>query len=241
MQNKINRNDLITEIAKVINNIKLSHPVRVAIDGGGNAGKTTLANELSKKLNSFGRSVIQSTIDGFHNPPEIRRKQGKYSPKGYFEDSYNYPLLKKYLLNPLSPNGNLVYKKSVYNFRVNQETDVEYQKAEPDSILIFDGIFLFNDKLISYWDYKIYVDTSFENAMQRAIIRDNELFNGTENVIKLYKKRYIPGQEMYISKHNPIDVSDLVLNNNDYVNPNVTKISNNKLHNDLLQFELKNY
>ena len=107
MQNKVNREDLIAELADVINNIKLPHPVKVAIDGGGNAGKTTFANELQRNLENLGRRVIRSTIDGFHNPPEIRRRQGKFSPKGYFEDSYNYPLLKKYLLDPLGPEGNL--------------------------------------------------------------------------------------------------------------------------------------
>jgi uridine kinase len=238
MQNSPSRDDLISEIAEVINNINLPHPVRVAIDGGGNAGKTTLADELSLKLNNLGRSVIRSTIDGFHNPPEIRRKQGKYSPRGYFEDSYNYPLLKKFLLDPLGPNGNLNYKESIYNFKINMETNVEFQRAAQNSVLLFDGIFLFNEQLISYWDYKLYVDASFENTMERAIIRDNELFGGTENVIKLYKKRYIPGQEMYLSMRNPIGVSDIVLNNNDYQNPMVIKISKNKHHNNL--FHVRN-
>ena len=120
MQNKVRREDIIAEIADVINHIDLPHPVRVAIDGGGAAGKTTFADELVAPLEKFGRTVIRSTIDGFHNPPEIRRRQGKYSPKGYFEDSYDYPQLKKYLLEPLGPNGDLNYKESVYNFRINK-------------------------------------------------------------------------------------------------------------------------
>jgi uridine kinase len=238
MQNSVSREDLIYEIAEVINQIDLPHPVRVAIDGGGAAGKTTFANELIEPLEKLGRNVIRSTIDGFHNPPEKRRKQGKLSPKGYFEDSYDYPQLKKYLLEPLGPTGDLNYKESVYNFRINQPTTVETKKASKNSILIFEGIFLFNEYLFPYWDYKLFIDASFKNTMQRAIVRDNELFGGTDNVIKLYKKRYIPGQKMYLSKHNPIGVSDIVLNNNDYHKPVITKISNNRLHNNL--FHIRN-
>ena len=130
--NKPKREDLINEIASVINKIDLPHPVRVGIDGGGAAGKTTFADELVEPLEKLGRNVIRSTIDGFHNPPEIRRRQGKYSPKGYFEDSYDYPQLKKYLLEPLGPNGNLHYKESVYNFRINEPTNVESQKGGGD-------------------------------------------------------------------------------------------------------------
>ncbi len=232
------RKKIINEIASVINKIDLPHPVRVAIDGGGAAGKTTLANELIEPLEKLGRTVIRATIDGFHNPPEIRRQKGRFSPKGYLEDSYNYPLLKKYLLEPLGPNGNLEYKKSVYNFRINQPTNEKIEIAKRNSILIFEGIFLFNRFLFSYWDYKIYVDASFETTMQRAIVRDNDLFGGAENTIKLYKQRYIPGQKMYMEKYNPINHSDIVLNNNDYKNPYVTKISDHKLHRNL--FHIRN-
>lgn len=233
MQNNPKREDLVTEIADVINQIKLPHPVRVAIDGGGNAGKTTFANEIEEALIKLNRNVIRATIDGFHNPPEIRRRQGQYSPKGYFEDSYNYPVIKKYLLEPLGPNGNLEYKESHYNFRISDETNVKEQRASTESILLFDGIFLFNEHLFTYWDYKVFIDTSFENTTKRAIIRDNELFGGEEKVIKIYKERYIPGQELYLKKHNPISVSDIVLNNNDYLKPKVTKISNHNLHKNL--------
>lgn len=237
-QNHRNRKNLINEIAQVINQIQLPHPVRVAIDGAGNAGKTTFSDELHESLLNLGRNVIRATIDGFHNPPEIRRKQGKYSPKGYFEDSYNYPELRRYLLEPLSPNGNLKYKKSVYNFKINQPTNDKINIAEPNSILLFDGIFLFNEHLFTYWDYKVFIDASFENTMQRAIIRDNDLFGGTENVIKLYKRRYIPGQKIYLKKYDPIKSSDIVVNNNDYLNPSIIRISYHPLHNNL--FHIRN-
>ena len=223
MQKNNNRKELIYELAAVINKIDLPHPVRVGIDGAGNAGKTTFADELVEPLEKLGRTVIRATIDGFHNPPEIRRRQGKYSPQGYLEDSYNYNALKRYLLDPLGPNGNLKYKESVYNFKINKPTKVPIKIAAQNSILIFEGIFLFNQHLFTYWDYKLYINTSFENTMQRALIRDNELFGGEENVIKLYKRRYIPGQEMYLTMFNPIGVSDIVLNNNDLPKSNCIK------------------
>ncbi len=232
------RKKLVNELASIINQIDLPHPVRIGIDGSGASGKTTFANELVEPLEKLGRTVIRSTIDGFHNPPEIRRRQGKLSPQGYLEDSYNYPSLKKYLLKPLGLNGNLNYKESVYNFRINQPTNVETKIAPKNSILIFEGIFLFNEFLFPYWDYKLFIDASFETTMQRAIVRDNELFGGAENTIKLYKQRYIPGQKMYLKKHNPIENSDIVINNDDYLNPFITKISDHKHHNNL--FHIRN-
>jgi uridine kinase len=145
---------------------------------------------------------------------------------GYLQDYYNYPLHKEYLQDPLEPGGNLRYKKSIYNFKVEQQTNEGFQVAAEDSILLFDGIFLLNDILRDYWDYKIYVDTSFEITLKRAIARDSELFGGTDEVVKLYRRRYIPGHEMYLSTFDPFNVSDIVLKNDDYVNPTINKLSN---------------
>ncbi|MBK8944669.1 MAG: hypothetical protein IPM32_05275 [Ignavibacteriae bacterium] len=230
MHKIFSRKNLLSKIAKIINEIKLYHPTRVAIDGPGNAGKTTFANELEIELNKLERNVIRSSIDGFHHPPEFRRKQGQFSPKGYLEDSHNYESIKKYLLTPLGPNGNLEFKESIYNFKINQPTNAEFKKAQQNSILLFDGIFLFKNELLSYWDYKIYIDASFEKTHQRAIERDQELFGGIENVNKLYKLRYIPGHEMYLSMYNPIGVSDIAFNNDDFQTPIVIKISNNSIN-----------
>ena len=235
MDSIIVRKILVCEIANIINNIKLPHPIRVAIDGPGNAGKTTFANEIAEQLKLLNRNVIRSTIDGFHNPPEFRRRQGQFSPKGYLEDSHNYPSIIKYLLEPLGPNGTLEYKESIYDFKVSQPTNSKLKRASKNSILIFDGIFLFKEELINYWDYKIYIDASFDITTQRAIERDSELFGGEDKVIELYKKRYIPGHGMYLSLYEPIQVSDITLNNNNYQKPTIIKLSENKYHKKMFQ------
>jgi hypothetical protein len=51
------------------------------------------------------RSVIRASVDGFHNPRAVRYEGGRYSPEGYFENSYNYAALKQCFLDPLSPGG----------------------------------------------------------------------------------------------------------------------------------------
>ena len=111
----------------------------------------------------------------------------------------------------------------------------ELKKAEKNSILIFDGIYLFREELVNYWNYKIYLESSFEKTTQRAILRDSKLFGGKEKVIELYKKRYIPGHEMYLIMRNPIGISDIVINNNEFQNPTVIKISNNAYNKDILR------
>ena len=83
------RYQMLDELSNHIDSLKPVHPLRVAIDGVDSAGKTSLANELVSPLQKRGRSVIRASIDSFHNPQLIRYQQGKHSPKGYFQDSFN--------------------------------------------------------------------------------------------------------------------------------------------------------
>src|SRR5215510_3613080 len=103
------RTNLLAAIARRATGLASDKIARVAIDGVDGAGKTTFANELAEVLSGLGRPVIRASVDGFHNPKTIRYAQGRESPVGFFEDSYNYASLKQYLLEPLSPGGSRRY------------------------------------------------------------------------------------------------------------------------------------
>ena len=74
-----------SELASRISSVRRDHPVRVAIDGADASGKTTLADELAAPLQRMGRSVLRSSIDGFHNPATIRRRRGATFLRADFE------------------------------------------------------------------------------------------------------------------------------------------------------------
>ncbi len=78
-------------------------------------GKTTLANELVTPLQKKGRHVIRSSIDGFHNPRHIRKRQGNNSPRGFYEDSFNLIAIAECVLIPLGPEGDLRYKSGQFD------------------------------------------------------------------------------------------------------------------------------
>jgi uridine kinase len=71
-----NRSACIQELAAAIIAGQRDHPVRVAIDGVDGSGKTTLADELVDLIHSAGREVIRASVDGFHNPRDVRYARG---------------------------------------------------------------------------------------------------------------------------------------------------------------------
>ena len=49
--------------------------------------------------------MIHASVDGFHNPREIRYRLGRASPEGFFRNSYDHEKLISLLLAPFSPSG----------------------------------------------------------------------------------------------------------------------------------------
>ncbi|MGB8355606.1 MAG: hypothetical protein WCD79_17035, partial [Chthoniobacteraceae bacterium] len=149
------RQALLKTIATTILSQPYTGVLRVAIDGVDGAGKTTFADELAAVLSPSGRPIIRASVDSFHNPRAMRYRLGKTSPHGFFNDSYNYDLLKTTLLDPLSPGGTQHYKRAAFDHATDSTVTSPEEHATPHSILLFDGIFLHRHILRQYWDFSI--------------------------------------------------------------------------------------
>ena len=215
----MDRAKILNSLASKILAVEQSHPVRVAVDGVDCSGKTTLADELAEVIKGSGCPVIRATIDGFHNPREVRYSCGADSPEGYYFDSFDYDAVQNLLLIPLGPGGTLKYQTGKFDFRTDSKVETSELTASPDSILLFDGVFLLREELWDCWDYTIFVDVTFDTVLKRAVERDHKLMGGEQAVIDRYNTRYIPGQRIYLEAINPADKADAVVINNDIKNP----------------------
>jgi len=208
------RSKLLDQLASQIIRLKKSHPTRVGIDGPDAAGKTTIADELAKLLQRMGRPIIRASIDGFHNPATVRYNRGRMSPEGYYYDSFNYDDLINLLLLPLGPDGSLQYRTTTFDYRTDSPLQTLPQLASPDSILLFDGVFLLRSELAQLWDFTVFVDAAFDVTLARAKQRDAVLFGSVEEVRRRYEQRYIPGQQLYFDKSRPQERANVVIDNN---------------------------
>lgn len=231
----MNRSDLLRDLAALIVSQVRSHPTRVAFDGVDAAGKTTLANDIREQLASCGRQVIRASIDGFHNPKAIRRRDD--SPEGYFRNSFNYAALAENLLAPLGPNGSRLFRRADFDFRSDLNIDSEAERADADAILLIDGIFLLRSELRAHWDLSIFVEADFEKTVSRAEVRDRELFGSTSAVRHRYESRYVPGQRIYLEQEQPKRFADIVVVNNDFDRPRIELPSNLAPHTDARESE----
>ncbi len=189
-------------------------PYLVAIDGMSCSGKTTLADRLAEILKSDDVCVLRPSIDGFHNPKEIRYRQGEYSAQGYYEDCFDYTAVISQLLRPLQ-NGPWPAECSRASFNLRANMPLEEKVTAPqNTILLFDGLSLMRPELNAYWDFRILLKISYEEAIRRALARDLELLGSAENVEKKYRLRYNPAWGMYQDRENPEAMADLVIEKN---------------------------
>lgn len=207
------RQRLLGELAGLIDSLALFHPTRVAIDGVDAAGKTTLADELAGPLVERNRRVIRASIDGLHNPREVRYRRWPDSPEGYYLDSFDYDALRTSLLEPLGPGGDLHYQTAKFDYRTESQVETPERLAPADAVLLFGGVFCLHHELDGCWDYTVFVDVPFEITLKRAQVRDARLFGTAEAVWERYLQRYLPGQRIYLKRCRPKEHADAVVAN----------------------------
>jgi uridine kinase len=196
--------------------VERPHPVRAAITGIDTAGKTILADELGYALEerSGGRQVVRASIDDFQRPRAVRHRRGLDSPTGYYVDGFDFPALRRELLVPLGPGGNRKYRLASLNFEKDEPIQPPLLLAEPDAIVLVDGVFLLQKELAGEWDWSVFLRVDFETALERGAQRDAVRFGSARAARERYEKRYLPAQQLHLERDDPIRQAVRVVDNN---------------------------
>lgn len=203
------RQTVLQSVAERILETSAPYITRVAIDGVDGAGKTTFADELAGVLEPSGREVIRASVDGFHNPREVRYRLGRGSPEGFYRDSYDYKTFKDVLLDPLSPGGTGRYRTAVHDVDLERPVTVPEKQAEPGAILVVDGIFLHRSELRDTWDVSVWLGVAFSVSIPRGAQRGS----GSPDLHAPENRRYLEGQKLYLDEARPQQRATFVINN----------------------------
>lgn len=193
---------------------------RVAIDGPDGAGKTHFADELAGVLQSrHGRATVRISVDGFHNTREVRYQQGRYSPLGFWADSYNYDRFRRDVLEPFSPNGSRHFRRASYSHDGDEILYPELEIAEPTAALLVDGIFLQRIELREHWDLTIFLNATFNETAKRMALRDGTPSDPEDPRMR----RYVEGQREYFRQCDPQQRADILIDNNNLDRPAILR------------------
>ncbi|MEU4397563.1 uridylate kinase [Micromonospora orduensis] len=204
------RDEMLRRLAEAVGSVAVAHPTRVAVDGPPATGKTTLADELAVVLRGQGRAVIRATVDDFLFPRARRYPRGEYSAEGCYHDTHDRDALKRVLLDPLGPGGDRRFQPAVYDHTADAVLSPPVTTAPADAVLLLDGVFLLRPELIDRWDLRIFVSTTLERTVERAVVRERRA-----DVERRWRERYIPSQQLYVATARPTEHADIVVHNDE--------------------------
>lgn len=195
---------------------------RVAVDGAGCSGKSSLADRLAAAI-SPQRPVVRASVDDFNRPRAHRYRRGLESARGCYEDTFDERALRTELIDPMSPGGSGLHRTRVFDAVTDRPVDQPARLAAPDAVLLLDGCRLRRPALADCWDLVVLLLVPEEELLRRAVVRDADLFGAPEQVEHRYRTRYLPAERLYEQQVRPAESADVVLDNTDPAAPVVLR------------------
>lgn len=177
----------------------------IAIDGLDGAGKTRFADDFAQRLARNGHAVFRASIDGFHRPRAERYARGKDSPSGYYEDSFDYDLFRRVLIEPFRMAGSAGFVTAAFDVARDTPVEMEWTTGPQDATLVVDGVFLNRPELRGLWNWSVWLEVPVEVADARLIARDGRGLTA----------RYLGGQELYLAQARPRAAASAIVDNTD--------------------------
>lgn len=165
----------------------------VAIDGGGGAGKSTLARTLCERLDA---SMIQK--DDFYLPSsELPSREESIEKPG---SSFDWPRLIEQVLNPLLQGREARYQRFDWP---TQRLD-NWLTVPAGGIILIEGVYSSREELRPFYDFIIWVECSENVRVERGIARDGE------HSRVWWVNDWLPAEQAYV-KSNPQKWADFIV------------------------------
>lgn len=192
---------------------------RVAVDGPDGSGKTTFADELATAVSSLDRPVVRVSLDDFHNLRAVRYRQGRESPEGFWQDSFNYRRFHSDVLEPFAPGGSRRFRPVAHDLATDSTLDPEPCTALPGTVLIVDGLFLHRDEIVNAWDLSVFLDVPFSVTAKRMALRDGTNPDHEHPSMR----RYVQAQHLYFNACSPHRRTHILIDNQDLSAPRIIR------------------
>ena len=184
----------------------------VAISGIDASGKGFIAALLQNELEKQGLKVANINIDPWQNPITLRLKE-ENPAENFYKEVFRWDDFFTQLIIPLKEIGSIYFDAML----IRTDADEYYPhiyKFNDVNILLVEGIFLFKQALLNYYDLKIWIDSSFETGLQRAIARNVENLS-QEQLVQDYNTYYYPAQRYHFQQDDPRKLCDILYCNDE--------------------------
>jgi uridine kinase len=182
----------------------------VGLSGIDGSGKGYLAGHLVTALSARRQKTAAINADGWLNLPDVRYDPGRPA-ENFYENALRLDELFDRLVVPLRRHRCV----RVTMDRVEETATVsrpQTYRFDDVDILVLEGIYLFKRAYRGHFDLAVWVDCSWETALERAIARSQEGLSRGETV-RAYQNVYFPAEEIHFARDDPRGSADLIVPN----------------------------
>ena len=187
------------------------HVFTVAISGIDASGKGFVAKLLENELEKQGLRIANINIDPWQNPIPVRLQKENVAGN-FYRHAFRWNDFFSQLIIPLQKNRSIYLETMLIRTYGDKYYPFDYRFKKID-ILLIEGIFLFRKEFLSNYDWKVWIDCSFETFLQRAITRNVERLN-EQQITHDYNRYYYPAQQYHFKKDDPKAAADFIFDNN---------------------------
>ena len=205
---------VVDKILDARSSIPSQRSVLTAISGIDAGGKGYVSAQIVDALQAKGVRAVTINVDAWLN---IQRFDASDPAEHYYHNAIRFEEMFAQLVLPLRDHRSL---RTVINFA--DETATEYRRRiyqfEDVDVIALEGIYLLKRAFLAHYDLSIWIECSFETALERAVSRGQEGLP-PEETIRDYRTIYVPAQEIHFQRDNPKGVATLIVNNDPRLPP----------------------
>jgi uridine kinase len=202
--------ELVAEIGRRHTELGGSRALLVALSGIDGSGKGWMARRAAERLATAGLRVASLGVDLWLNLPPVRFSAERPAEQ-FYQHSLRLDALLTRALLPLRDTRALDLA-----FDATEETATAYRPERWQysniEVVLVEGIFLLKRGLRPHYDLAVWLDCSFETALERALARGQEGLPPGET-IRAYETIYFPAQRLHAERDDPRGGADLVVPN----------------------------
>ena len=212
----LNLRAIINEILEARRSIPPQRSVLVGLSGIDGSGKGYVTAQIVATLQAKDVRTAGINIDGWLNLPH-KRFTTSAPAEHFYLHAIRFDELFAQLVLPLRDHRSLRVEVDYA-----EETATEYRRhlyefADID-VIVLEGIYLLKRAFRAHYDLAVWVECSFETALERAIARAQEGLP-PEETIRTYRTIYFPAQEIHFQRDDPRGAATVIVNNDPRLGP----------------------
>lgn len=190
--------------------VSVARSLLVGLSGIDGSGKGYLARHIAMALGRRGFRVASLAADDWAAAPEQRFDPNRPA-EHFYEHGFRFEEMFRDLILPLKSQRSRRLEALRSNEPQSALHAYVFEFHDVDIILV-EGIFLLKREYREHFDLTIWVDCSFETAMERAVQRAQEGLPPDETR-RAYATIFFPAQHLHFRRENPRAATDFIINN----------------------------